>query len=406
MGQYSVLDNPAIDRLIGDHLHQILSAITHQISPESVILFGSPARGEASVMVVGDQVHMLSDYEIKVVGKSSRLRGICASLSRQMTARLGVSTGIGWLHPRRLQTNQSGNFLLSPGTPSIFMYELKAAGRTLYGRDLLSSSPAINPDEIPLHSGIRLVLNRMAESLGYLPCSAATVDVTDLDKVVWINKTILACAEALLLSAKSYHYSYQERGRRFAAISPDRFAPLLAQVPTMPDLVRRATAFKLRPDLDLYPEDLTDVWEEVAALTDVVFRYLIEQQHGKSFGSYVEFPTAYLSLSQDRHRSELPLLQQFVSLLGSKLVEAAKYLEQERWPPPVFLSMLRSSQVVYALVPVLFQSCFTEDQAMMVDAVRQRLELLGPLEPPSSDLLVEWNYVRQVLGWNWRVFCY
>ena len=406
MGKYTALDNPAIDRLIDDHLAQIVSAITGQTSPQSIILYGSPARGEASAMVVGDQVQLLSDYEIKVVGESSRLRRLCASLSREMTVRLGVSTGIGWLHPRRLQTNQVGNFRLSPARPSIFMYELKAGGRTIYGEDLLGSSPSIRPKEIPLASGIALILNRMAESLEYLPCSAAAPDSTRLDRMIWCNKTILACAEALLLSAGSYHYSYQERGRRFAAMAHDRFAPLLAGVPALPDLVRRATEFKLRPNPDLYPDDLADIWVEVAAIADVVFRRMIEQQYARSFGSYTEFPALYLSLTRAWQGSQMDRWRQLVSLFGRKLVEGVKYLEQKRGLPSVFLSLHCSSHVVYALVPVLYLSCFSHERAVMLGAIRQGLGLLGPLAPPSPDPHIEWNYLRRLLDWNWRVFCY
>jgi hypothetical protein len=406
MGKYTALENPIVDRLIDGHLNQIVSAITDHTSPQSVILYGSPARGEASAMVVGDQVHMLSDYEIKMVGKSPRLRGLCATLAREMTTRLGISVGIGWMHPRRLQTNQSGNFRPGRGAPSIFMYELKSCGQTIYGHDLLSSSPPINPDDIPLRSGIVLVLNRMAESLNYLPCSDATTKGTHLERLVWINKIILSCAEALLLSARCYHFSYRERGRRFAAIAPDRFAPLVAKAPAMPYLVRRATEFKVRPDPNLYPGDLRVVWPEVAAMTDVVFRYLIEQQYDRNFDSYTEFPKIYLNLSRDRNRKETPLLRQLASQLGRRLVEGAKYLEQKRWLPPVFWSPNSSYHMVYALVPVLFQSCFSDERSELVGTARQGLGLLGQLEPPSPDPHGEWNYLRQVLAWNWKVFCY
>jgi len=40
-----------------------------------------------------------------------------------------------------------------------------------------------------------------------------------MEAVRWINKLVLACAEALLLSWGEYHYTYAERGRRFAATS-------------------------------------------------------------------------------------------------------------------------------------------------------------------------------------------
>lgn len=403
MGKYTVLENPTIDRLIDDDLSQIVSAITGRTSPESIILYGSPARGEASVLFVGDQAHMLSDYEIKVVGKSPRLRGVCATLSREMTARLGISTGIGWLHPSRLQTNQSGNFR-SPSAPSIFMYELKACGQTLYGQDLLCSCPQIDPKDIPLESGITLILNRMAESLDRLPCSAEAVRSTRLEQLVWMNKTILACADALLLSAGSYHYSYRARGRRFAAIARQKFAPLVAKMPAMVDLVARATEFKIRPDLDLYPEDPAGTWPEVAAMADVVFRCLMEQQHAPGF-AYAEYPDLCLDLARGR-QGQGPGSRQFLSLLAGRMVEGIKYLEQRHLPSSILFSPYSAWQVVYALVPVLFQSCFSEEQARLMSAIRRWLGLLMKLDPPSPDPRAEWNYMRERLTWSWRVFCY
>jgi predicted nucleotidyltransferase len=400
MGQYTALDNPTVDQMIQNHLEQILAALTARVAPQAVILYGSTARGEASVLVEGEHITMLSDYELSVVGRSPRLRRLLAALSRQMTQQLGVSTGINWMRPGRLWTNHTKNLAFGRATPSIFMYELKSAGRVIYGQDLLRVCPPIHPTDIPLTSGIALLLNRLAEALAYLPC--ASEPHARLDTLMWINKVVLACADALLLSAGQYHYSYAERGRRFAQAG-DAFAPLIAQVPAMPALVERAVEFKLRPRLDLYPDDLCAVWREVGAMADVVFRRLVYCQYGQIFDTYAEYPAQHLALL---HRTRSSRLGGGVSLFRHKLVEGLKHVDQRRWPPPVFRTRRSPAQVVYALTPVVFQSCFSEQRGGMLSEARRWLALLGPLEPPSADWQTEWNHLRQCLVWNWRVFCY
>ena len=98
----------------------------------------------------------------------------------------------------------------------------------------------------------------------------------------WINKTILACAEALLIVHKRYHYSYEERGRRFAQLA-SRLEPVLAQSPELPDMVQQAVVFKLRPSLEIYPDSVPIIWQRVRRTCDVTFRYVIKKYLGVIF---------------------------------------------------------------------------------------------------------------------------
>lgn len=404
MGRYTALTDPAIDRMIQAHLDQVVDAITARTAPRAIILYGSVARGEASVMVEDGQLTMLSDYEISVVGRSPRLRRLCADLSRQMTARLGVDTGINWMRPSRLWTNQTKNLAFGQAAPSIFMYELKAAGRVIYGEDLLRTCPPIRPQEIPVASGLTMVLNRMAEALAYLPWAATSEPPSRLAVTMWINKVVLACADALLLSVGRYHYSYRERGRRFAA-AHDALAPVLARVPHAPALVERAVEFKLRPRLDLYPDDLDAVWGQTASLADAAFRHLVKQAHGETFEAYATYPDDHLAALARRWRQR-PLHRRLVGLARQKLVEGLKYVDRRRLPPPLYRSAYSPAQVVYTLVPVLFQAGFQAEREAMLSAARRWLAQLGPLPPSAADWRDEWNRLREPLVWNWRVFCY
>jgi hypothetical protein len=307
------------------------------------------------------------------------------------------------MRPSRLWTNQVKNLAYGKGTPSIYMYETKSGGRTIYGHDLLSQCPAIDPRDIPLRAGTTLVFNRMAEALDYLPCSTADGANSRPDVITWLNKVALACAEALLLSCGQYHYSYAERGRRFAAAAENSFALLIAQAPALPDLVCRATAFKLHADSSLYPNDLQPMWEQVFASSGVVFRYLMEEELGLAFGSYSEFPARFLAHPKVRRTYNPYRLPPFPPPLDQKLIDGIRYLSRRRWPPRGFFMPNTLYQVVYSLVPVLFYSCSLGDREVALEEVRRWLGQLEQLDPPSSDPQLEWNYLRKRLVCNWEL---
>jgi len=78
-----------------------------------------------------------------------------------------VEVSITWMRPGRLYTNQPRNLSFGRAIPTIGMYELKEGGQTLYGQEMLSLGPTIDPRQIPVWSGIRLIINRMTEALHY-----------------------------------------------------------------------------------------------------------------------------------------------------------------------------------------------------------------------------------------------
>jgi hypothetical protein len=383
-----------------------LNAILASSSPQSVILYGSLGRGEASVIISGEQVQMVSDCEIRVIDPSPKMRRICAKLTRQLTSQLGCDISIAWMHPNRLKAKPSlpGNSRKEP--PSIFWYEFVSAGKTIFGQDLINNSPAVNPDEIPLASGIMLILNRMAESLSHLPCSDQSQKFSRLENIIWINKTILAAADALLLSQKKYHFSYKERQNRFDTQVVPNLPEIFQQVPVMPEFVRRATQFKLHPDLDLYPADLTETWEVTALIADSVLKYLVKLEYGKGMDSYADFPGLYLGKNHRRQKQNNNDLVDFILFIVQKMVEALKFLEQKSGLPAVNFTSYRSSQVVYALVPVIFFSCFSIEKAHSIGIARTWLSMLGKLEPAVENAQAEWNYLSRRLTDCWKIFCY
>ncbi len=401
MGKYTACDNPTIDNVVSEHLSRIVDVIRDQMEPQSIILYGSFGRGEGSVMIRDGQLYFLSDYEFNVVTLSPFYRSLLARLSHQLTTELGVDVSLRWARPDYMRTRRVGPLPMGPVATSIFLYESRYGSQTLYGPDIIRSSPDIDPCQISLANATKLVLNRMAESLYYMPkANNATLD--DLEIFRWINKTILACAESLLLLRGQYHYSYEERGRRFAAMTNERLSFMGDQGATLSSLVAQATEFKLRPRYGLYQDTASETWQQVIPICDAVFRHLTEQILGFSYSHYVEFPEQYLRHAADSFKSFSPL--HFGSL---KLLDIYKYLHKRRLPRGVLLPF-NVSQTVYATVPLLFSSWASSSEALpsILEKARQCLALVCWLEQSKPDHWSEWNALRQRMLWAWKTFCY
>jgi hypothetical protein len=377
-------------------------------------LYGSFGRGEGSVLLDKGQLKFLSDYEINVVTSSPFYRKRFSELSRQMTQRLDVDTSITWRRTGCLYTNQPQNLSFGKAKrPTIGIYELKQGGQTIYGQHLLDVGPPIDPQQIPLSSGIRLLRNRMAEAINRWP--GPTLESLEyLESARRMNKVILACAESLLLAWGAYHFSYTERGRRFAALATDHMPntrnPI--EVEAWINLVERATTFKLQPSSKIW-DNLSETWSQTLHFADTTFRYLMQINQGMSFDTYVQFPDKYLQYVQSHRASTSYRIPFIPSLYGPKLIDALKYLRQRQLPPRRFFNHLQVTvgQIVYAVIPALFMSLEISENRKaeiateLLPTVRHWLEIMGDIEGPNKDPRIEWDRLRQRTMWAWYNFC-
>jgi len=399
MARYTALDDPIVDKVIEGHLQRIVDAITARMKPQSIVLRGSFGRGEGSVMLKEEGLYFISDYEIDVTCNSPFYRSLFADLSKELSAEFGMQVGIRWMRPDCLTADRIGPFTSGPAPKSISLYEFRYGSKILWGEDFISGSLPIDPDQIPLRDGMKLILNRMAESLFYMSLDDNRTDES-LVPYHWINKTILACAECLLLHWKEYHYSYEERGRRFARLAVDHLDFMGAQKETMIGLVNRATDFKLRPRTDIYQDNIHDTWNQVIPACDSVFRYLMSQGFDISFENFADYPHRFLNwqAAHSPHRSDISFWQ-------LKLLEVYRAISAHRHPQKAS-SEFEASDIVYSAVPLLFFGYASEKDSKVLAAARHWLGKLERLEAPSTNQKIEWDYLRQVTTKFWKVYCY
>ncbi len=408
MGKYTAHNDPLVDKVVSQHFARIVDAICARLEPQAIFLYGSFGRGEGSVMLADGQLTFLSDYEISVVTRSPFYRSLFAELSQQLTAEMGVEVSLSWMRPGRLRSNQAQNLSWGPASPTIAMYEIKAGGQTLYGQELLKQAPVINPTQISARAGIRLLINRMTEALHY--AAHPELDKSNrLETIRWMNKLILACAESLLLLWKAYHYSYAERGRRFANKYAEFADTLPPDAALLPELVERATRFKLRPAPDIYPENVGNMWPQIISVVDAAFSHLMAQELGITYADYTQFPEQFLKHPQVQKSYNLYRLWPLPTPLDQKLINAVKYLRKKQLPPAGYWThfSITANLIVFGLAPVLFlgTSRGTDLGAINVE-VRKWLTLIGYSQPFLSNPQAEWNNLYHYLLWAWKNFCY
>jgi len=397
MGRFTPLHEPFVDQTIEGHLQYIVNSIVSRMEPIAIILRGSFGRGEGSVLIQDNRLRFLSDYEIDVATFSPFYRSLFARLTHQLTAELGVGVGIRWVRPDYLSVRRIGPLLVGTEPISISSYESRYGSRILYGQDIISASSAIDPDQIPLVSGILLMLNRMAESLKYMN-NGSTND--DLLAYYWINKTILACIESLLILWKQFHFSYKERGLRFASLANQHLNFMLDQKDLFIEFTARATEFKLNPRRELYPLPINETWQQVVPFAISIIRHLVEQDLDIKCQSMVEFPAQYIQKTMVRKSRVSLKIFYYI-----KLLEVYRSLRRHIVPRSLIIPF-PAYQVVYSVVPLLFYSYGSEKRSALLRETRYWLSKLGPLTRPSSDPDIEWDYLRKKLVRYWYIYCH
>src|SRR6185369_6168639 len=220
-----------------------------------IVLTGSFARGEGTVVPIDGHLRVLGDIEFLVIlphGRDYRaLRPALAGWSRQVSQTLGEQ-GV------RVDVEfgpAEESYLRRRARPSIFVYELRTHGRVVWGpADLLRRIPPFGADAIPRADAVHLIFNRAIEQLdawdrvGGLSCEAL------FDVAYQRLKLRLDLAGSALAFAGRHVSAYAARPRAFAALLDG--TPTLAALlpPAFVDDLGQAARAKLAPGLaDVLP---------------------------------------------------------------------------------------------------------------------------------------------------------
>ena len=184
---------------------------------EAVILAGSLARGEGSVLLKPDGFRLLGDVEFLVILRPPfdwpEVRRQMVALSRQATREFGKNGCIA-----SIEYQPAGMVYLRRNIrPCIFAYDLFHHGKVVWGRvDIMSEIRAFNVGDIPRNDAVELILNRMMELLVQgNPGKEGPDRVAHNYQLV---KTTLDLAGSALAFTGQYVSPYSQRGQPFETL--------------------------------------------------------------------------------------------------------------------------------------------------------------------------------------------
>ncbi len=254
--------------------------------PRSLILYGSFARGEGSIVPTPSGPRFLSDIELGCVTADPRAVIRMATARSVIERATPVDVTLAWLLPSRLTQLGCSNWEITHGRLSLEQYDLLMGSRLLAGRP----SPRVpddllTPRGIQQWDGLRLMLNRVAETVSYICSPTHTISTTQSK----LAKLMTACADALLLMNGEYHHLAR---RRLESLVAGRLHSLLQ--PEAQELLEGAYRWRLSPsDSHLLSCQLDEIVATVLQPSlAIVLKTISRQSHVES-GQLSE---AYLSM--------------------------------------------------------------------------------------------------------------
>lgn len=246
----------------------------------SVILTGSAARGEATVVSSGNGWKILGDAEFLVVvhqaGKAASIRSR-DTVKRQSAEKLrsqGIEVEIG------LGLVPASYFKELP--PYIFSYELRECGKVISGdRQILDLIPKFAASAISHEDAWRLLCNRMIEQLDFIRDLEQTPrQITNRLHYATV-KLYLDMATSYLVFAGAYAPTYGERAQRVmtSASEPRHDAPFSTR--EFGARVEECTSWKLNGSDDGRNCSL-QFWQEAISYAHQLWRWEILQMTGAS----------------------------------------------------------------------------------------------------------------------------
>ncbi len=190
----------------------------HGESLQAVVLTGSLARDEATLVEEGKRWRLLGDAEFLLIfhTHASLPRTVAMGFMRQnietSISRFGVTSEIcvTAAYPKYLRSLR----------PSIFAYELRNCGKVVWGDpEILTCIPSFSSSDIPWEDGWRLLSNRMVEQLEVLEDLEQKPKMLSSRLHYRTVKLYLDMATSFLLFAGEYAPTYEERAQRLRILA-------------------------------------------------------------------------------------------------------------------------------------------------------------------------------------------
>lgn len=363
----------------------------------SVILTGSAARNEATILRVGDSWKVAGDAEFLVlVHQKAALAGKSAAFAGSQSAQelsnqgIDVAIDVAVVTPSYLQELP----------PQIFSYELRTCGKVVWGdSNALKAIPEFPCEQLSREDAWRLLCNRMIEQLEFIDdLETSTSKLTPRLEYATV-KLYLDMATSYLVFAGEYAPTYRERAERLSALarSPHGDAPVpLAKFATR---VAECTSWKLSGE-EAFPEKGHEFCNEAISYMRRLWRWeMIQLTHAAG-----ELTVSSLAQGLARQQTAGQRLRAWMSAAKrngwlESVLKLPRWSQLARRSTPRYLVYQVAAEIAFRL-PCLIKH---KGEPPRLDVDWRRLRNLLPVGSAQAALLSQplWRQVADDVLWNY-----
>lgn len=386
--------------LISARAVELLRA-AHGNTLQAIVLTGSLARDEATIIKHSDGSELLGDADFLVVFSAGSPMPNAAEetvLSHKIEELLLREALRCTVHARAVSPEY---FRALPR--AIFSYELRKCGRVAWGDPgILGLIPNFSASDLAREDAWRMLCNRMIEHLAFV--HRLTADAAELppDLHYATVKLFLDMATSYLVFAGQYAPSYQERARRLQRLAADSAANAPFPLAKFAARVSDCTVWKLTGD-DEYRESSVELWKEGISFMRRLWRWQVMELAGKTGVLTV----AELSRELARRQTAKQRFRGWASLVKRR----GGFKNAAQWPrwmrlafqaTPRYLVYQAATEVAFRLTCLVKHS----GQPPRLDVNWEELRALLPERTPQSQHKDEalWRKLVDDVLWNYSQF--
>lgn len=333
MGIYTSYSEEWIDAKVVSKLDLISNIILKNLQGiHSIILTGGFGRGEGSVRLIGNnEINLLKDFDIVVIVDPIPSEDKKNKILEQIYNELGLRNA-------ELERFRFSKFVVDIrylkkrdlAYSDIWFYDFKSASKVLYGQSVANLTP-YNADDIPFSSGFRILFEKVTGLLGHFSYEyvrGTKIETSKNDSLVYeCLKAYIEMGTVLCILAKRYKPSYLDRTKIIKTIYKSDFNDLAQEIPNLPELIERATIFKLKPDAFIVEKDPVDLWFSTRNDLGIIIRYYLSKYSGLPISNWTDLQQLKKYLIKTYY---IPLLESWLrqrsGIFNSRLVIPVNYL--------------------------------------------------------------------------------
>jgi hypothetical protein len=367
----------------------------------SLIVTGSAARDEATIVNAGNGWKLLGDVEFLIVVEQAMESADARCTDSVKRASESKLRGHGIELSIDLAVVEVSYFKKLP--PYIFSYELRVCGRVISGNpSVLELIPKFVASDISREDAWRLLCNRMIEQLEFVvDLERSPARLTARLHYVTV-KLYLDMATSYLTFIGGYAPTYRERAERLAklATEPHNEAPF--SVAKFAAKVTECTSWKLTGD-EASRDSRVELWRDAIRYMRRLWRWqMIRLTNERN-----DFTIAGLSASFARQQKPAQRLRGWLSLIKRQgLLKSSpqwpRWIRLASYSTPRYLVYQVAAEVAFRLPCLLKHG----DQPARLNLRWREMRELLPVRAPESESFphaVYWELVNSVL-WNYSEF--